>query len=435
MFHPVQKAPQLEYLKNLCKSNQFDHALKVAYCMDQEGIPIPRDAIYKILQGCSKELENAKRIHLIVIHNKLERVSVLGDHLIRLFVSCASLTDAQRVFLRIPKPSIYTWNAIISAHVTLGESCGALSLYHEMKEKGVQPDIVTFISMLKTCCKMGMLRQCMVIHEHIIRGGFELELVLGNALLDMYCKYGILEEARKVFHVLEKDDVVSWGTLIAGYVQHGHLVSALQLYDRMQREGPDPDQAIFISLLTACGGISVMCQGLSLHCELISKGLCLGTEIENALLDMYSKYGSITSCQKVFDHMLHHDIVSWTTLFIAYVNHGNLEKAMDIYNLMAQRNIVLSEVALVCILQACSNTGSIDLCMHIHFIAISSGHDQSFLVANTLIDAYGTCGEMDDAQAVFNYIPTPLWYHGHLWWLDIHRQEPMARASIILKIC
>lgn len=69
----------------------------------------------------------------------------------------------------------------------------------------------------------------------------------------MYVQCGIIEEARYVFDKMpERDTVCWWSSMIVGYAQHGLGNEALKLVERMQMEGIQLDDVIFLGILFAC---------------------------------------------------------------------------------------------------------------------------------------------------------------------------------------
>lgn len=52
----------------------------------------------------------------------------------------------------------------------------------------------------------------------IIKAGFDLDRYIGNTLLRMYAACGAVRLARRVFDEMTVRDVVSWSSMIAGYV-------------------------------------------------------------------------------------------------------------------------------------------------------------------------------------------------------------------------
>jgi pentatricopeptide repeat protein len=53
----------------------------------------------------------------------------------------------------------------------------------------------------------------------------------------MYAKCGSIEDARRVFNGMSLQDVVSWSSMIMGYVKCGEGQKALDLFQQMQSKG------------------------------------------------------------------------------------------------------------------------------------------------------------------------------------------------------
>lgn len=135
---------------------KLDRALQSVDIQRIQGIAVSEDFIYSLLQECLKrrDLNAGKQVHSLMISSGLSSVAFLGDHLIRLFAVCGSLADANQIFCNIPKPTTYTWNAIISAHEKLGKPEKALALYHKMQQEGSNPDRITILCVLKACSSL-----------------------------------------------------------------------------------------------------------------------------------------------------------------------------------------------------------------------------------------------------------------------------------------
>eukprot|EP00250_Pteridium_aquilinum_P034760 c8059_g1_i1 orf=209-763(+) len=175
---------------------------------------------HQLAQGCARKTELAahRRAHCLACFDpRLDPVAICDDSLIRFFASYGTLLEANLVFCTIPKPSVYTWHAIISAHAAHGQSDGVLELYYKMQQDGVGLNKYVFPCVIKACSTLGALQHGKCMHDNIVRNAVECDSVIGCALLDMYARCGSLEEARNVFDNLPYRDVVSWGAMIAGY--------------------------------------------------------------------------------------------------------------------------------------------------------------------------------------------------------------------------
>eukprot|EP00250_Pteridium_aquilinum_P028235 c36821_g1_i1 orf=2-484(-) len=161
---------------------------------------MPSDALLGLLQACLKQknLADARLMYNRVIDNGLDSSLFFRDHLIRLFALCGSLLEANRIFRNTRKPSVFTWNAIISAHANAGEGQRAFNLYEQMKGEGIAPNRITYLSILKVCLSMSDLDQGRLIHKEIDASKCKFDMVVNNALIDTYAKLQSLDEARDV---------------------------------------------------------------------------------------------------------------------------------------------------------------------------------------------------------------------------------------------
>ncbi|KAH7277259.1 hypothetical protein KP509_39G042800 [Ceratopteris richardii] len=128
---------------------------------------------------------------------------------------------------------------------------------------GILPDNVTFVSGLKACGKICATKKGTELHAEIARRGsyeqcidghvfFESDVLMSNALMDMYVKCGSILKAEEVFDCITSRDLISWNTLISGFMLSGDNGRVFSLFDRMRREGQQPDSATFASILRCC---------------------------------------------------------------------------------------------------------------------------------------------------------------------------------------
>jgi pentatricopeptide repeat protein len=83
-----------------------------------------------------------------------------------------------------------------------------------------------------------------------------------GSLVDLDAKCGSIKDAWRVFNKMPSQDVVTWNAMLGGCAMHGHGKEALQHFEQMC-EGAQPDDIIFICLLSVCG-----------HAGLVDEGMC-----------------------------------------------------------------------------------------------------------------------------------------------------------------
>ena len=97
--------------------------------------------------------------------------------------------------------------------------------------------------------------------------------MLGNSLIDMFGKCGELGKAQNILEELPIRDVISWNSLIAGYVRRELCHEALNYFELMQSEGLSPSILTLIGILRVCGNTGDIHKGKLIHNKFISKGL------------------------------------------------------------------------------------------------------------------------------------------------------------------
>ncbi|KAI5073845.1 hypothetical protein GOP47_0011858 [Adiantum capillus-veneris] len=357
--------------------------------------------------GCLKnrDLDAARHVRSLMVQAKLDSNAFLGDHLIRLFTECGSLGEADQVFRRITKPSIYTWTAIISGHVKLGEPESALHLYYTMLQQGIAANNIVLLSMLKVCESLGMLEMGRLMHSQIVELELECNVLVGNTLVFMYAKCGSLEEGRKLFDKLPHRDLVSWGAMITGYAKCERALPALELYGKLKQEGVVPSKVIFLCTLKACTSIGSLTKGRHVHNHVVISGYVADVNIGSTLVDMYAKCGSLEEACKIFKDLPERTIVSWGAMIGGFAYHGHSVPALFLYDKMREQGIACNRVVFLSVMKTCASIGASKYSRLIHDHVVRSGIALDVVVGSTLVDMYAKCERPEAAQKVFHCLP------------------------------
>ncbi|KAI8013063.1 Pentatricopeptide repeat-containing protein [Camellia lanceoleosa] len=153
------------------------------------------------------------------------------------------------------------------------------------------------------------------IHSSVVKLGFELYLVVGNALIDMYSKVGNMESARNVFAIgFEGRNVVSYTSLIDGYVEKDQIEKALDVYLELRRWGIEPNEFTFSSLIKACTDQAAIEQGTQLHSQVVKFNFDKDPSVSSALVDTYGKCGLLDHSIQVFAEIEYPTKIVWNLL-------------------------------------------------------------------------------------------------------------------------
>lgn len=211
-----------------------------------------------------------KQLHTCAVKMGVSDDTFVACALIDMYSKCGSIEDAQFVFDEMPEKSTVAWNTIIAGYALHGYSEEALSLYYEMQDAGVPMDHFTFSIVVRICARLGSLEHAKQAHAGLVRHGFSLDTVANTALVDLYCKWGKIEDARHVFDRMPSKNLISWNALIAGYGNHGRGEDAVELFEKMLREGMRPNHVTFLAVLSACSYSGLSDQGWEIFYSMTS---------------------------------------------------------------------------------------------------------------------------------------------------------------------
>ncbi|KAK1438221.1 hypothetical protein QVD17_04027 [Tagetes erecta] len=263
-----------------------------------------------------------------------------------------------------------------------------------------------FAQLLRACSKNLILDQGFQVHSAALKMGYRSDTMINNDLIDMYGKCGRGEMARKVFDQMLQRNVVSWTSLMCGYLNLGDAKSSLLLLSRMGRSMVKPNEFTFSTNFKACGFIGVVKNGMQIH------GWCCKTGFEwfhvvgNSMIDMYSKCGRIESAAKVFDEMPERSLITWNAMIAGYAVRHTGDKSLVLFKEMQMHGKLPDEFTYTSTLKACAGIGELRAGKQIHGFLISTGFhlSQQTIVAGSLIDLYAKYGCLFEAQRVFDLV-------------------------------
>nr|UPT49317.1 pentatricopeptide repeat protein AaPPR221 [Agave angustifolia]UPT49755.1 pentatricopeptide repeat protein AaPPR1362 [Agave angustifolia] len=300
-----------------------------------------------------------KEVHGYCVRTGLDSDVYVGNSLVDMYAKSGCVNKASDVFYRMESRNVVSWNAMIANLAQNGAHLEAIGLVVDMQESGEFPNSVTFTNVLPACARIASLKKGKEIHALSIRNGSCLDLFVSNALIDVYAKCGRLDCARRVFEVSERDQV-SYNALIVGYSQSTFCSEAVPLFLEMGFVGLQRDVVSFKGVLSACANLSALKQGKEIHCLSVRKLLDTHIIVANSLLDFYTKCGRLDIAKKIFDRMPNKDVASWNAMILGYGMQGELETAIDLFDLMEGEGIGYDHVSYIAVLSACSHGGLVD---------------------------------------------------------------------------
>ncbi|KAL8519820.1 hypothetical protein ACS0TY_010672 [Phlomoides rotata] len=359
-------------LKCYCRDKQYKKSLFLFSHLFSSG-KLDLHTIQIALKACAglKALDFGNIIHAFVRKSDgIGRNLFVGSALIELYSKCGKMDIAVQVFEEFPEPDTVLWTTIITGYEQNRYPIQALDYFARMAiAEGVTLDPIALISAVSACTKLLNLKAGRSVHGYMIRVGLQNNLSLLNSLLNLYGKTGSVNAASNLFIIMEEEDVISWGSMIACYAHHGCPEEALNLFNEMVARGIKPNVVVLFSALQACEATYNLEQGIKIH--ILAVGIKLDSDIlvSTALIDMYMNCCSPDDAIEVFDKMPERDAFCYSALMHGCVQNGE-----------------------ACVLHQTS-------C--IHGFAIRAGLDNNVFFGALLVESYAKCGSLDDSIAVF----------------------------------
>lgn len=349
------------------------------------------------LLGFCRNIDSLKKVHAFVIVNGLKGDLLCDTKLVSLYGSFGHVGYARLVFDRIPDPDFYSWKVMIRWYFLNDMYTEIIRFYAHMSVRTC--DNVVFSVMLKACSELRDINQGRKVHCQIVKVA-NPDSFVQTGLVDMYAKCGEIECSRNVFSEILYRNVVSWTSMIAGYVQNNCTKDALNLFNRMREAMVESNQFTLGSLVTACGKLGALHQGKWVHGYVIKNGIQLNSYLVTAILDMYVKCGSTRDARSVFDELSSVDLVSWTAMIVGYSQSGFPDEALKLFFDKERSGILPNAVTVASLLSACAQLNNLRFGRLVHALGIQLGLKDPVLI-NALVDMYAKCGMIRDARYIF----------------------------------
>ncbi|KAJ0789992.1 putative tetratricopeptide-like helical domain superfamily [Helianthus annuus] len=387
-----------------------------------------------------------KQIHgSILVHglNHLDRLII--HHLI---TSQSDYSQPTAHYLRLilhhsNQPDVDSATSAMRYFSKHGNFQQALALYSGLQTSGLSPSTFAVASALKACARVCELNGGVMIHGQVYKYGFSGDVYVETGLIGFYAKVGDMGNACKVFDEMSERNVVSWNSMIDGFLRSGDLVMAEGCFARM----PDKDVVSWNSMVTGYARVGDMEKALRLFEEMPERNQtswnamvsgyveCEKLELARKFYDSmpqrntiscitmiggYSKCGDIVSARELFDEMGRKDHLLYNAMIACHAKNGRPKEALQLFDEMLQPNVNIQpdKMTLATVISACSQLGDLSFGSWIHELYMNQmGITMDNHLRTALIDLYAKCGSIDKAFKLFH---------------KLHKKDVVAYTAMIL---
>ncbi|GAA0167226.1 hypothetical protein LIER_22206 [Lithospermum erythrorhizon] len=262
-------------------------------------------------------------------------------------------------------------------------------------------DPSAYVPMLKECIEKNLVSQVEEIHAHIIKTGADKEMFLMILLVNVYSKCGNLDCARKVFDNLAERNVVTWTSLMHGYVHNKQPDVAFDVFREMLEFGSYPNNYTLGLVLNACSSLGDVKLARQVHGYIIKYQIDHDTSIGNALCSLYSIHGNLDSAIKIFKRIKEKNVISWTAAISACGDNGDSAEGLELFVKMLSEGVEPNDYTLTTVLSLCCVMQALTVGSQVHSLSIKLGYVSNLRVKNSVMYLYLKSGLLIEAKKLF----------------------------------
>ncbi|XP_027351380.1 putative pentatricopeptide repeat-containing protein At3g23330 [Abrus precatorius] len=396
--------------------------------------------------SASNNLQLGKGIHAWMIRNGVDGDVVLRNSILDLYLKCKAFDYAERFFELIDERDIVSWNIMIGAYLRVGDveksldmfkklpykdvvswntiidglmQCGyetcALEQLYCMVEYGTEFSTVTFSIALIVASSLSLMELGRQLHGLVLKLGFDGDDFIRSSLVEMYCKCGRMDKASKILKDVPLDSlrkgnagvtckepkagIVSWSSMVSGYVWNGKYEDGLKTFRLMVRELVVVDIRTITTIISACANAGILEFGRQMHAYIQKIGHRIDTYVGSSLIDMYSKSGSLDDAWVIFRQINEPNVVLWTSMISGCALHGQGRKAISLFEEMLNQGVIPNEVTFVGVLNACSHVGLLEEgCKYFRMMKDAYCINPGVEHCTSMVDLYGRAGHLIETK-------------------------------------
>ncbi|XP_057440884.1 pentatricopeptide repeat-containing protein At2g13600-like [Lotus japonicus] len=239
------------------------------------------------------------------------------------------------------------------------------------------------------------------IHGYLVKSGNEGDLFVDNNLVNLYSKFNKMGDAQRIFDEMLVRSIVTWTTLMKGYLKTGDLETVFSIARDMCMLGENFNEHTCSVVLQACRSGEDRVFGEQIHAFVIKNGLQENVVVATSLVYMYSRSGQLDLAEKVFCGISVKDAQCINYMILEYGKAGLGDKAFQTFWDMMNSGLNPSDYTFTNLISACDSSIGFDLPKQLHGLAVKYGFMSETSVGNAVITMYGQHGMVKEAERVF----------------------------------
>ncbi|KAL8254957.1 hypothetical protein R6Q59_033178 [Mikania micrantha] len=190
------------------------------------------------------------------------------------------------------------------------------------------------------------------------------------------------------------------------FCKDGKLKEAVEVLGLLKQLNVSIDMPRYLFLLNECGEAQALEEAKYVHEHLTRSVSHLDVRVNNKILEMYSKCGSMEDAYKVFDNMLQRNLTSWDTMITWLAKNGHGEDAIEMFTEFKKIGLKPDNQMFFGVFNACSVLGDMREGM-LHFESMSKNYNiaPSLDHYRSVVDMLGSAGYLNEALEFIESMP------------------------------
>ncbi|KAJ0100016.1 hypothetical protein Patl1_21892 [Pistacia atlantica] len=266
------------------------------------------------------------------------------------------------------------------------------------------------IKLLKVSADTKNLKLGKMIHAHltILSESHQNEnIAQTNSLINFYAKCDQIPVARQLFDNMHHRNVVSYSSLMSGYLHYGFSMENLKLFKSMVSvENMRPNEYIFATVLFSCSRSGKVEEGKQYHGYVMKSGLAFHQYVRSALIDLYAKCHDMRMAMQVFNALPGYDVFSYNSILNGLLEHGYLREGVEVLSRMVNECVNWDTTTYVNAFGICACLKDLKLGLQVHGQMLKNDVQIDAFISSAMINMYGKCEKISNARKVFDGLKT-----------------------------
>nr|GEV63002.1 pentatricopeptide repeat-containing protein At4g02750 [Tanacetum cinerariifolium] len=291
----------------------------------------------------------------------------------------------------MPFKDAVSWNAMLSGYAQSGYVEEARRVFDMIPDKC--RNSITWNGILVAYVQNGRVDDARGLFE----ANRDWDVISWNCLMGGYVRKRKVGDARLLFDRMVKRDEVSWNIMLSGYAQIGDMCEARKLFD----ESP---VRVCIRGRLWCLAMCRTGKRIDVAKEFFDWMPCKNVSLWNTMITGFAQSGFIDIARDLFDKMLQRDCISWGAIISGYAHLGHNGEALRLFVEMKRSGEKANRSIFSFILSTCADITALELGFQLHAQLVKVGLRSGWYVGNALLSMYCKCGNIDEANAIFEEV-------------------------------